>query len=247
VEEKRRLEEEDNFKTWSKLDYQSYLRAVEKTGRDDLEGVVEACRTATDCSLPSKSRDEIARYHDTFWRQGPSAFPADEWKKIVRRIEKGEALVTKTSGIQGLLEWKVGGLRNRRFDLYLPRVPGPTPFDEFEDRWLLIKAFEVGYKNVEEFAAEVKAVPELRYDWFIQTRRPAELHRRLDTVLRFVERLKIAQEGTGVKQGDSVPMLARNKNKHRPYVRPSTSASVSSGIGGSGGSSHHADDGEGFG
>lgn len=61
-------------------------------------------------------------------------------------------------------------------------------FIEEEDRWLILAVNRLGYGRWEELKAEVRRSPEFRFNWFIKSRTAVELKRRLDILVRVIEK-----------------------------------------------------------
>lgn len=79
--EKTRLLTTDAFGDWTRVHYNNFVRASAKHGRHAYEKI------AKDVGF---SVEEIRRYATTFWSKGSSSFPAAEWDRVVKQVEKGE-------------------------------------------------------------------------------------------------------------------------------------------------------------
>jgi SWI/SNF-related matrix-associated actin-dependent regulator of chromatin subfamily A member 5 len=62
-----------------------------------------------------------------------------------------------------------------------------TQFSKLEDKFLFCKMAELGYGNWEELRLSVRKSWIFRFDWFLKSRTAAELGRRCDTLLKYVE------------------------------------------------------------
>lgn len=98
VEERESLLKE-GFPDWLKRDFNLFLRASERHGRDDLDAI---CRDMAE----AKQADEVRRYATVFWEQGPTAL--ESWSRIVKAIEEGEARIARRKEIEHSLHIKVG-------------------------------------------------------------------------------------------------------------------------------------------
>ena len=110
-DEKTRLLEEA-FGDWTKVHFNNFVRASAKHGRTGYDKIAKELR---------KPIDECRRYADAFWPRGPLNFPATEWEKTVKSIEKGEKrleeiqrLTSATAKLIGMFEdpWEELTFRN---------------------------------------------------------------------------------------------------------------------------------------
>jgi SWI/SNF-related matrix-associated actin-dependent regulator of chromatin subfamily A member 5 len=70
-------------------------------------------------------------------------------------------------------------------------VYGPNKvksYTEEEDRFLLCSITEVGFGNWEELKAQIRQHWQFRFDWFIKSRTPKELGRRVETLINLIEK-----------------------------------------------------------
>jgi len=68
---------------------------------------------------------------------------------------------------------------------------GPNKFKSFteeEDRFLLCSIPEVGFGNWDELKAQIRQHWQFRFDWFIKSRTPKELGRRVETLISLIEK-----------------------------------------------------------
>ena len=68
---------------------------------------------------------------------------------------------------------------------------GPNKFKsltEEEDRFLLCSIPEVGFGNWDELKAQLSQHWQFRFDWFIKSRTPKELGRRVETLISLIEK-----------------------------------------------------------
>ena len=61
-------------------------------------------------------------------------------------------------------------------------------YTEEEDRFMLCSIPEVGFGNWEELKAQIRQHWLFRFDWFIKSRTPKELSRRVETLINLVEK-----------------------------------------------------------
>ncbi|KAJ8908028.1 hypothetical protein NDN08_008125 [Rhodosorus marinus] len=179
VEERESLLK-DGFPDWLKRDFNMFLRASERHGRDDLDAICSDMGEA-------KHADEVRRYAAVFWEQAPTAL--ESWSRIVKAIEEGEARIARRKEIERSLHIKVDRYDEPVKELEIPYSGNKgRQFIEEEDRWLILAVNRLGYGRWEELKAEVRRSPEFRFNWFIKSRTAVELKRRLDILVRVIEK-----------------------------------------------------------
>lgn len=110
------------FKDWTSNDYKAFCEAVQKYGRFDINSVAEM--------ISNKNVDEVAKYHEVFFRRGPKESP--EIRTIVKRIKVDEM---KNRNRNDALKWKM--LQFGRPDFLSSRVTQHAKFTPDHDRYLI--------------------------------------------------------------------------------------------------------------
>jgi SWI/SNF-related matrix-associated actin-dependent regulator of chromatin subfamily A member 5 len=166
------------FSNWNRRDFQAYCRACEKFGRADPEGMAN--------EIEGKSAAEVRAYNAVFWKRYEEV---SEWKRILANIEKGEAKIQRQNDMLKAVRRKIETYKNPWRDLKLVYGPNKVKsFTEEEDRFLLCSIPEVGFGNWEELKAQIRQHWLFRFDWFIKSRTPKELGRRVETLINLVEK-----------------------------------------------------------
>ena len=99
-------------------------------------------------------------------------------------------------------------------------------FNEEEDRYLLCMSQKLGYGNWEDLKAELRSAWQVapsqavlhclilywqfRFDWFIKSRTPAELGRRVESLIRMIEKEKDEQSATKKKASSGAKRKAED-------------------------------------
>eukprot|EP00658_Telonema_sp_P-2_P000140 TRINITY_DN10043_c0_g2_i1.p1 TRINITY_DN10043_c0_g2~~TRINITY_DN10043_c0_g2_i1.p1 ORF type:complete len:965 (+),score=286.55 TRINITY_DN10043_c0_g2_i1:52-2946(+) len=190
IREKERLMGE-GFQEWSKRDFNNYVRACEKFGRAALEEVVK--------EVEGKSAEEVKEYHVVFWKRYKEIA---EFDRIIKKIEAGEEKIQRRQEIEQILKHKVLGSKDpyNQLKINYGQNKGKA-FNEEEDRYMICSTQKLGYGNWEELKAAIRSAWQFRFDWFIKSRTPTELGRRVDTLIRLIE--KEEPESTKRKAEDS--------------------------------------------
>jgi len=188
-EEKEQLLGE-GFQDWSKRDFNNYVRACEKFGRTALDEIAS--------EVDGKQHDEVKQYHKTFWTRYKEIADYD---RIIKKIEAGEDKIHRRQEIERILKTKVAQSKDpfNQLKLNYGQNKGKA-FNEEEDRYMICMTEKLGYGNWEDLKAEIRAAWQFRFDWFIKSRTPTELGRRVDTLIRLIEKEDPA-EHSGKRKG----------------------------------------------
>jgi len=179
VEERKRLLE-NGFPDWLKRDFNLFLRACERHGRNDLDAI---CSDMAD----AKPEDEVRRYHEIFWSRGPDEL--ESWDRIENSIKEGEARIVRRKEIEKSIRMKVDRYEDAMRDMDIPYAGNKgRQFVEEEDRWLICSVAKMGYGRWDELKAEARRAPDFKFNWFIKSRTPVELKRRFDILVRVIEK-----------------------------------------------------------
>lgn len=85
------------FTNWTKRDFNQFIKANEKYGRDDIENISK--------DVEGKTPDEVIQYSEVFWERCQDLQDID---RIMGQIERGEAKIQRRASIKKALDAKVG-------------------------------------------------------------------------------------------------------------------------------------------
>ncbi|XP_042619121.1 SWI/SNF-related matrix-associated actin-dependent regulator of chromatin subfamily A member 5-like [Cyprinus carpio] len=96
------LEEKENllsqgFTIWTKRDFNQFIKANEKWGRDDIENIAR--------EVEGKTPEEVMEYSAVFWER---CNELQDIEKIMAQIERGEARIQRRISIKKALDSKIG-------------------------------------------------------------------------------------------------------------------------------------------
>ncbi|CAL4152713.1 unnamed protein product, partial [Meganyctiphanes norvegica] len=180
------LEERDNLLTlgfliWTKRDFNQFIKANEKYGRDDIENIAK--------EVEGKTPEEVMEYSAVFWERCSELQDCD---RILAQIERGELKIQRRASIKKALDAKMARYRAPFHQLRISYGTNKGKnYTEEEDRFLVCMLHKLGFdkENVyEELRASVRAAPQFRFDWFIKSRTALELQRRCNTLITLIER-----------------------------------------------------------
>jgi len=180
------LEERDDllkqgFLIWTKRDFNQFIKANEKYGRDDIENIAK--------EVEGKTPEEVMEYSAVFWERCSELQDCD---RILAQIERGESKIQRRASIKKALDAKMARYRAPFHQLRISYGTNKGKnYTEEEDRFLVCMLHKLGFdkENVyEELRASVRAAPQFRFDWFIKSRTALELQRRCNTLITLIER-----------------------------------------------------------
>ncbi|KAM3346680.1 hypothetical protein ACQJBY_020948 [Aegilops geniculata] len=177
LEEKQRLLEA-GFATWTKRDFNTFIRACEKYGRNDIKGISS--------EMEGKTEEEVQRYAEVFKER---YMELSDYERIIKNIERGEARITRKDEIMTAIGKKLDRYKNPWLELKVQYGTNKGKFYNEEcDRFMLCMAHKLGYGKWDELRSAFRKSPLFRFDWFVKARSAQELARRCDTLVRLVEK-----------------------------------------------------------
>ncbi|KAF4533362.1 hypothetical protein B566_EDAN002760 [Ephemera danica] len=169
------------FTQWSKRDFNQFVKANEKYGRDDIDNIAR--------DVEGKTADEVIEYSSVFWERCHELQDID---RIMAQIERGETKIQRRASIKKALDAKMARYRAAFHQLRIAYGTNKGKnYTEEEDRFLVCMLHKLGFdkENVyEELRAAVRSAPQFRFDWFIKSRTAMELQRRCNTLITLIER-----------------------------------------------------------
>ncbi|CAA0814751.1 Putative chromatin-remodeling complex ATPase chain [Striga hermonthica] len=176
-EEKEQLLEE-GFSTWSRRDFNAFIRACEKYGRNDIRSIAS--------EVEGKTLDEVERYAKVFMERYKEL---NEYDRIIKNIERGEARISRRDEIMKAIGKKLDRYKNPWLELKIQYGQNKGKlYNEECDRFMICMVHKLGYGNWDELKAAFRTSPLFRFDWFVKSRTTQEIARRCDTLIRLVER-----------------------------------------------------------
>ncbi|GJP53341.1 hypothetical protein CLOM_g12500 [Closterium sp. NIES-68] len=166
------------FKSWTRKDFNQFLRLCEKYGREDLASIAQ--------EMEGKTETEVREYAAVFWDR---CTELNDWEKILRNIEKGEARIVRREEIMQSVRRKMERYKNPWVELRIQYGTNKGKYyTEESDRFMICMIQRLGYGNWDELRAAVRQSHLFKFDWFLKSRQPPELARRCDTLIRLVEK-----------------------------------------------------------
>lgn len=194
-EEEYKLKEEllnESFHTWSRRDFTTFVHSSAKFGRNAYKEIANAL---------GQDVLEVERYSKKFWE---SYKEIDGYEKYIAQIEASERKVAKLENQQALLASKIEALEDPVEDLKIQYPPNNSKriYSKLEDRFIMCCVHKYGIfseKLGEKIKQEITQSDLFKFDWYITSRTPQEISRRVSTLM-----LALAKEsdtGTTRKRG----------------------------------------------
>ncbi|XP_030508642.2 ISWI chromatin-remodeling complex ATPase CHR11 [Cannabis sativa] len=202
LEEKERLLE-DGFSSWSRRDFNTFIRACEKYGRNDIKSIA--------LEMEGKTEVEVERYAKVFKDRYKEL---NDYDRIIKNIERGEARISRKDEIMKAIGKKLDRYKNPWLELKIQYGQNKGKlYNEECDRFMICMIHKLGYGNWDELKAAFRTSPLFRFDWFVKSRTTQELARRCDTLIRLVEKEN--------QEYDERERQARKEKKHAKNLTPS--------------------------
>ncbi|GLT99194.1 hypothetical protein SLE2022_166470 [Rubroshorea leprosula] len=177
LEEKDRLLEE-GFSSWSRRDFNTFIRACEKYGRNDIKSIA--------AEMEGKTEEDVERYAKVFKERYKEL---NDYDRIIKTIERGEARISRKDEIMKAIGKKLDRYKNPWLELKIQYGQNKGKlYNEECDRFMICMVHKLGYGNWDELKAAFRTSPLFRFDWFVKSRTTQELARRCDTLIRLVEK-----------------------------------------------------------
>ncbi|XP_071787735.1 SWI/SNF-related matrix-associated actin-dependent regulator of chromatin subfamily A member 5-like isoform X2 [Asterias amurensis] len=206
------------FVNWSKRDFNQFIKACEKYGRDDVDNISR--------EVEGKTPEEVQEYMAVFWDR---CHELTDIEKTMAQIERGEAKIQRKISIKKALDSKMARYRAPFHQLRLSYGTNKGKnWTEEEDRFLVCMLHKLGFdkENVyDELRTAVRQAPQFRFDWFLKSRTAMELQRRCNTLITLIERenqeleerekAEKKKQGKGEKRKAEATPDPRNKTKKK--------------------------------
>ncbi|KAK0142760.1 SWI/SNF-related matrix-associated actin-dependent regulator of chromatin subfamily A member 5 [Merluccius polli] len=215
------LEEKENllsqgFTIWNKRDFNQFIKANEKWGRDDIENIAR--------EVEGKTPEEVMEYSAVFWER---CNELQDIEKIMSQIERGEARIQRRISIKKALDSKIGRYKAPFHQLRISYGTNKGKnYTEEEDRFLICMLHKLGFDKesvYDELRQCIRNSPQFRFDWFLKSRTAMELQRRCNTLITLIERenmeLEEREKAEKKKRGPKSGSAQKRKSDGNPDGR----------------------------
>jgi SWI/SNF-related matrix-associated actin-dependent regulator of chromatin subfamily A member 5 len=170
------------FESWTRKEFASFLRGCEKYGRKNYSGITKEVET--------KSKEEVEAYANVFWERYREL---PDWEKKITDIERGELKFQKQIEVHKILNEKILECGDPLLNIKVPSIHKIRSklFSEMEDRFILRSVGKHGVVNEslnELVQLDIRQSPLFRFNWYMRSRNPAEIGRRINTLLMLIHK-----------------------------------------------------------
>lgn len=170
---------EGGFRSWSKRDYNNFVKLLERKGKN---------RDWVCKNMPGKTLEETDEYFQVFFERIDTL---SQCTKIQKGIEKAEKRIAQFKENADMLANKVAQYGGAESACDLMEIPLKAQHKEKgftidEDRFLLCKTDELGFGNWDDLKDAVRNSEEFQFDYFLNSRTPNELGRRVGVLVRLL-------------------------------------------------------------
>ncbi|KAG8942747.1 hypothetical protein FRC04_003517 [Tulasnella sp. 424] len=209
------------FFSWSKRDFQQFIRGIEKHGRN------EYAKIADEIDDKTKTTEEVKAYSELFWQRHTEL---KDTERLSQRVAEAEAKAVKLREQNEMLKAKVAQYQYPMQELQLAysQTKGKV-YSEEEDRYLLCRLAYYGLESDEVFEKikrDICEFPVFRFDWFLKSRTPQEIGRRCTTLLTMISKENAGTGGTVDDDEEEAPAPAPTKGKGKKRAIETSRAST---------------------
>lgn len=168
----------EGFGSWNRRDFKRFIVSCERFGRKAHKKLAEELKTKT----PEEVRAYVAAFEKNYLR-------LPDGEKMMKRIVEGESKIARRLEMEEALRLKVSRYARPARDLRIAYTQNKGKlFTEDEDRFMLVKTHEHGWGMWDEVKADIRRADEFRFDWFLKSRTTIEIGRRVEVLVRMVEK-----------------------------------------------------------
>jgi len=168
----------DGFLDWSRREFNAFTKACERYGRYRFAEIA--------AEIETKTEKEVRQYSNVFWKKYKEI---NDYERIVKNIEKGEAKLRRVDEMTNAMQEKLSRYKNpwRELKFVYGQNKGKA-YTEEEDQFLICMTQKLGYGSWDQLKTEIRKSWQFRFDWFLKSRTPQELSRRVDSLIRLIEK-----------------------------------------------------------
>ncbi|CAM9282239.1 unnamed protein product [Chrysoparadoxa australica] len=208
----------EGFGSWSRNDYQAFLRGCAELGKDKLKEIAE---------LVGKTQADVEAYSEAFWSRGHRHYSADEWERIGKQIEKGNKRREEEVRFTAACHELVGRFENpwEQLELRHAQASGKV-FLPAEDRAMLCLSDRHGWKEWGKVKESLLDIPRFDFDYYLRSQPTDKIGRRCEHLMRQAE--KDLQEMAAKQLADAEKESAATKAEATPPKKGKTDAKAGS-------------------
>jgi SWI/SNF-related matrix-associated actin-dependent regulator of chromatin subfamily A member 5 len=173
--EKRAELIEEGFSSWSKREFNSFIKGCETFGRNSFKEIAEEIET--------KDIKEVKEYAAVFWEKFDTL---PNGKELLQRIEQGEKDIKRLFHIKNVLEEKKKRIADGE-DILIDYTPD-NKYTTEEDLYLVKYLLNQGYGDWDSLRILFKTSSQFKFNFWMQTRTPEDLQNRCEYLISNMEK-----------------------------------------------------------
>jgi SWI/SNF-related matrix-associated actin-dependent regulator of chromatin subfamily A member 5 len=165
------------FQNWTKNDFYSFIRAVEKYGRDNIPEIAEHV---------SKSVEDVEAYCRVFWER---MHELPEYDKILKSFEKADKTRAMKLANDQILQEKCQGITNYldiNFEPLFYNKIRSKQFSPTHDKFIIFHAYQVGSQNTNKIRLSIAKDPNFRFDFHFKGQKDSSINKRIQSLLKMI-------------------------------------------------------------
>uniref|UniRef100_A0A0N4ZN96 ISWI chromatin-remodeling complex ATPase ISW1 n=1 Tax=Parastrongyloides trichosuri TaxID=131310 RepID=A0A0N4ZN96_PARTI len=168
------------YGNWGKKEFNHFIKACEKYGREDYEAITT--------EIGTKTYEEVVEYSKVFFERIHELHDCD---RIIDQIVKGERAIERRIKNLRALELRVSKYKSPYFQFRINYLSGKSrTWNEDQDRFILLKFLEYGgegegvYNKIHQDIVESN---EFMFDYFMLSKNVNEIQKRIHSLLRLID------------------------------------------------------------
>lgn len=207
---------EESFAEWTRREFTNFVQYSGRFGRDNHALIAK--------QYHNRTADDVAAYSAVFWKRYTEI---DGYEKYVSQIETNEKKSEKLRNQSKFLSMKIAKYTNADEELTIQYPPNNSKriYSPLEDKFLLIQVNKYGlfHENLYDFIKhEINISPHFQFDWFLKSRTPTELSRRVNTLLLAITREFEGPQALKRKRTNKKKLLEMRDQEEESSVPPGT-------------------------
>eukprot|EP00457_Paulinella_chromatophora_P001293 gb/GEZN01001295.1/.p1 GENE.gb/GEZN01001295.1/~~gb/GEZN01001295.1/.p1 ORF type:complete len:990 (+),score=179.76 gb/GEZN01001295.1/:92-2971(+) len=202
------------FKAWKHRHFYAFVSACERYGRTNLDKIAK--------NVPGHTEEEVRQYHEAFFRR---ISELSQGKSLLKRIEKGETRMALQTKQEEALTKSCANIQTRidfmdKLEIKYRNVK-KSGFTMDNDKLLLYLAKKHGYGEWEKLQKEIKGHWQCSFDYYLKSRSPNEIGRRVDVLIRLISTDATKPGRQRKKKEEAKTVAATTEGGAEEAVKPS--------------------------
>uniref|UniRef100_A0AAF5D643 Uncharacterized protein n=2 Tax=Strongyloides stercoralis TaxID=6248 RepID=A0AAF5D643_STRER len=168
------------FSNWGKKEFNNFVKACEKYGREEYEAIAS--------EIGTKTCEEVVEYSKVFFLRYKEL---QEGNKIMEQIEKGERAIERRIKNLKALELRVSKCKSPYYQFRINYLSGKSrTWNEDQDRFILLKFLEYGGEGDDVYNKIYQDIADSNdfiFDYFLLSKSVTEIQKRIHSLLRLID------------------------------------------------------------